>query len=33
LAQATADAKHYRVIPADRTPEAVHEDIWKELNS
>ena len=33
LAQAAADPKHYRVISADRPPEAVHEDIWKEFDS
>ncbi len=33
LAQAAADPKHYRVISADRPPEAVHEDIWKKVES
>jgi len=33
LAQAAADPKHYRVIGADRPPEAVHADIWKEIES
>jgi dTMP kinase len=28
LAQATADPRKYRVINADRSPEAVHEDVW-----
>ena len=33
LAQAAADPKRYRVIGADRPPEAVHADIWKEIES
>lgn len=28
LAQADADPLHYRVIPADRTPRLIHDDIW-----
>jgi dTMP kinase len=31
LAQAKADPKGYRVINADRSPEAVHEDVWRVL--
>jgi dTMP kinase len=33
LDQAAADPKHYRVIAADRPPEAVHADIWKEISN
>jgi dTMP kinase len=29
LAQAKTDPDHYRVIGADRTPEQVHEDVWR----
>jgi dTMP kinase len=28
LAQAAAEPDRYRVIPADRAPEVVHEDVW-----
>jgi dTMP kinase len=28
LAQAEADPDHYRVVPADRDPQAVHADVW-----
>jgi dTMP kinase len=28
LAQAEADAAHYRVVSADRDPQAVHADVW-----
>lgn len=31
LAQAQADPQHYRVIDADRPPEAVAEDVWREV--
>ena len=31
LAQAKADPGKYRVIYADRSPEAVHEDVWRVL--
>lgn len=31
LAQAEADPRRYRVIRADRPPEAVHEDVWRTL--
>jgi dTMP kinase len=33
LAQVAADPKHYRVIAADRPPETVHADIWKEISN
>lgn len=33
LSQASADPKHYRVIPADRPQEAVQADIWKQVSS
>jgi len=29
LAQAQADPQRYRVVDADRTPEEVHQDIWR----
>jgi dTMP kinase len=28
LAQAEADPDHFRVVPADRDPQAVHADVW-----
>jgi dTMP kinase len=28
IAQAEADPDHYRVVPADRDPQAVHADVW-----
>jgi len=28
LAQAAADPQRYRVVAAERSPEAVHEDVW-----
>jgi dTMP kinase len=33
LSQAKAHPDRYRVIRADRTPEEVHEDIWRTVNS
>ena len=31
LAQAKADPERYRVVQADRTPQQVHEDVWRVL--
>jgi dTMP kinase len=33
LAQAKADPKRYRVVDADRPPEAVHADVWRVLEA
>jgi dTMP kinase len=33
LAQAKSDPARYRLIDADRAPEAVHEDVWRAIQS
>jgi len=32
-AQARADPARYRIIQADRTPEQVHEDVWRNVTA